>query len=35
VIFNALILVALVPLALRGVAYRPSSAAALCCGGTF
>lgn len=29
VIFNALILVALVPLALRGVAYRPSSAAAL------
>jgi K+-transporting ATPase ATPase B chain len=29
VIFNALILVALVPLALRGVAYRPASAAAL------
>ncbi|NBE07701.1 potassium-transporting ATPase subunit KdpB [Paragemmobacter ruber] len=29
VIFNALILVALVPLALRGVRYRPSSAAAL------
>ena len=29
VIFNALILVALVPLALRGVSYRPSSAAAL------
>jgi K+-transporting ATPase ATPase B chain len=29
VIFNALILIALVPLALRGVAYRPSSAAAL------
>ncbi len=29
VIFNALILVALVPLALRGVQYRPSSAAAL------
>jgi hypothetical protein len=29
VIFNALILVALVPLALRGVAYRPSSAGAL------
>ena len=29
VIFNALILVALVPLALRGVVYRPSSAAAL------
>jgi K+-transporting ATPase ATPase B chain len=29
VIFNALILVALVPLALRGVEYRPASAAAL------
>jgi potassium-transporting ATPase ATP-binding subunit len=29
VIFNALILVALVPLALRGVAYRPASAAQL------
>ena len=29
VIFNALILIALVPLALRGVQYRPSSAAAL------
>jgi K+-transporting ATPase ATPase B chain len=29
VIFNALILVALVPLALRGVRYRPASAAAL------
>ncbi|TNC73094.1 potassium-transporting ATPase subunit KdpB [Rubellimicrobium roseum] len=29
VIFNALILVALVPLALRGVSYRPASAAAL------
>ena len=29
VIFNALIIVALVPLALRGVAYRPASAAAL------
>jgi K+-transporting ATPase ATPase B chain len=29
VIFNALILVALVPLALRGVAYRPANAAAL------
>ena len=29
VIFNALILVALVPLALRGVQYRPASAAAL------
>ncbi|WP_245294001.1 potassium-transporting ATPase subunit KdpB [Methylobrevis pamukkalensis] len=29
VVFNALILVALVPLALRGVAYRPASAAAL------
>ncbi len=29
VIFNALIIVALVPLALRGVKYRPSSAAAL------
>ena len=29
VIFNALIIVALIPLALRGVAYRPSSASAL------
>ncbi|GAB1362761.1 hypothetical protein MASR1M32_19970 [Rhodobacter sp.] len=29
VIFNALIIVALIPLALRGVKYRPSSAAAL------
>lgn len=29
VIFNALIIVALIPLALRGVAYRPLSAAAL------
>jgi K+-transporting ATPase ATPase B chain len=29
VIFNALIIVALIPLALRGVRYRPSSAAAL------
>ncbi|MEV1291811.1 potassium-transporting ATPase subunit KdpB [Pseudonocardia sp. NPDC049635] len=29
VIFNALVIVALVPLALRGVRYRPSSAAAL------
>lgn len=29
VIFNALIIIALVPLALRGVRYRPSSAAAL------
>jgi potassium-transporting ATPase ATP-binding subunit len=29
VIFNALIIVALIPLALRGVAYRPSSAAAV------
>lgn len=29
VIFNALIIVALVPLALRGVRYRPSSASAL------
>ncbi len=29
VIFNALILIALVPLALRGVSYRPASAAAL------
>ncbi|MEQ1894640.1 MAG: potassium-transporting ATPase subunit KdpB, partial [Planctomycetota bacterium] len=29
VIFNALVIVALVPLALRGVAYRPRSAAAL------
>ena len=29
VIFNALIILALIPLALRGVRYRPSSAAAL------
>jgi K+-transporting ATPase ATPase B chain len=29
VIFNALIIVALVPLALRGVRYRPSSASAM------
>jgi K+-transporting ATPase ATPase B chain len=29
VIFNALIIVALIPLALRGVGYRPMSAAAL------
>ena len=29
VIFNALIIVALIPLALRGVRYRPSSAAAM------
>jgi K+-transporting ATPase ATPase B chain len=29
VIFNALIIVALVPLALRGVRYRPAGAAAL------
>jgi K+-transporting ATPase ATPase B chain len=29
VIFNALIIVALIPLALRGVKYRPVSAAAL------
>ncbi|MBC7933539.1 MAG: potassium-transporting ATPase subunit B, partial [Rubrivivax sp.] len=29
VIFNALIIVALIPLALRGVKYRPMSAAAL------
>jgi potassium-transporting ATPase ATP-binding subunit len=29
VIFNALIIVALVPLALRGISYRPESAAAL------
>jgi len=29
VIFNALIIIALVPLALRGVRYRPSGAAAL------
>ncbi len=28
-IFNALVIVALIPLALRGVRYRPSSAAAL------
>jgi potassium-transporting ATPase ATP-binding subunit len=29
VIFNALIIVALIPLALRGVRYRPSSASAM------
>jgi K+-transporting ATPase ATPase B chain len=29
VIFNALVIVALIPLALRGVAYRPLGAAAL------
>jgi len=29
VIFNALIIVALIPLALRGVRYRPSGAAAI------
>jgi K+-transporting ATPase ATPase B chain len=29
VIFNALIIVALIPLALRGVRYRPSSASSL------
>jgi K+-transporting ATPase ATPase B chain len=29
VIFNALIIIALVPLALRGVKYRPASAASL------
>jgi potassium-transporting ATPase ATP-binding subunit len=29
VIFNALIIIALIPLALRGVKYRPTSAAAL------
>jgi K+-transporting ATPase ATPase B chain len=29
IIFNALIIVVLIPLALRGVRYRPSSAAAL------
>jgi K+-transporting ATPase ATPase B chain len=29
VIFNALIIIALIPLALRGVRYRPSGAAAL------
>jgi K+-transporting ATPase ATPase B chain len=29
VIFNALVIVALIPLALRGVCYRPSSAAAM------
>jgi K+-transporting ATPase ATPase B chain len=29
VIFNALIIIALIPLALRGVAYRPIGAAAL------
>jgi K+-transporting ATPase ATPase B chain len=29
VIFNALIIIALIPLALKGVAYRPASAAAI------
>jgi K+-transporting ATPase ATPase B chain len=29
VIFNALVIVALIPLALRGVSYRPASAAAV------
>ncbi len=29
VVFNALVIIALIPLALRGVRYRPSSAAAL------
>jgi K+-transporting ATPase ATPase B chain len=29
VIFNALVIVALIPLALRGVRYRPSTAAAM------
>jgi potassium-transporting ATPase ATP-binding subunit len=29
VIFNALVIIALIPLALRGVAYRPTGAAAL------
>jgi K+-transporting ATPase ATPase B chain len=29
VIFNALIIIALIPLALRGVSYNPSSASAL------
>ena len=29
VVFNALIIIALIPLALRGVRYRPSSASAL------
>jgi K+-transporting ATPase ATPase B chain len=29
IIFNALIIVALIPLALRGVRYKPSSAAAM------
>lgn len=29
IIFNALVIVALIPLALRGVRYRPSGAAAL------
>ena len=29
VIFNALIIIGLIPLALRGVRYRPSSAAAM------
>ena len=34
VIFNALIIVALLPLALRGVRYTPSSASAPCCAAT-
>ena len=32
VIFNALIIIALVPLALRGVKYRPHRRGAACCG---
>jgi potassium-transporting ATPase ATP-binding subunit len=31
VIFNALVIIALIPLALKGVAYRPIGAAALLC----
>ncbi len=34
VIFNALIIVALIPLALRGVRYRPTSAPRTCCAAT-
>ncbi len=34
VIFNALIIVALIPLALRGVRYRPDAARRTCCAAT-
>ena len=34
VIFNALIIIALIPLALRGVRYRPAPRRRRCCGAT-